>query len=194
MHINEGSELRWRCFLLMATVLSSLAVTLPTSFGQEILLYTQQPYNITDNRTLVAEDVDPRAGVVWLKLYSGNQTLKSALVSVGGPFIYNNTNLTVSKIYEGRDRDLVELKINNNNYSNCSYNNYIYNSCSFAEYNNSYYNTASLKSSERQNPLDVIENGSTKVSTHSPTSMKSPGQGAWALLLAVVIRRFIKAR
>ena len=182
MHINEGSELRWRCFLLMAAVLSSLAATLPTSFGQEILLYTQQPYNLTDNRTLVAEDVDPRAGVVWLKLYSSNQTLKSALVSVGGRFIYNNTNLTVSKIYAGGDRDLIELKINNRN-------------------NNGYYDVngrsnhsgSPINSSERHSLLNNTKISSINASKRSPTSMKSPGLGVWAvLLLSVLGRRFIK--
>jgi hypothetical protein len=171
MHINKGSDLRWRYFLLMATVLASSAATLPTSFGQDILLYTQQPYNLTNNRTLVAEDVDPHAGVVWLKLYSGNQTLKSALVGVGDYFSYNNTNLTVSKIYAGGDRDLVELKIDNSND-----------------------NSSPFNSSERRNPLNITEISSINSSTSSPTSMKSPSLGVWALLLAVLARRFIKIR
>lgn len=171
MHINKGSELRWRSFFLVATVLASSAATLPTSFCQEILLYTQQPYNLTNNRTLVAEDVDPHAGVVWLKLYSRNQTLKSALVGVGDRFIYNNTNLTVSKIYAGGDRDLVELKINNSNN-----------------------NSSSLNSSERHNSLNITEIHSINASARSPTSMKSPGLGVWAMLLAVLARRFIKVR
>lgn len=155
----------------MAAFLASAAALLPPSSCGEILLYTQQPFNFTDNRTLVAEDVDPHAGVVWLKLYSRNQTLKSALVGVGDRFSYNNTSLTVSKIYAGGDRDLVELEINNSN-------------------NNS--NT--LDSSERHNPLNVIENSSVNASTRSPTSMKSPSLGGWAVLLAVLARSLIKAR
>jgi hypothetical protein len=113
--MTKGSDLKWRCIIFMAAFLASAAALLPPSSCVEILLYTQQPFNFTDNRTLVAEDVDPHAGVVWLKLYSRNQTLKSALVGVGDRFSYNNTSLTVSKIYAGGDRDLVELEINSSN-------------------------------------------------------------------------------
>jgi hypothetical protein len=174
--------LRWRYLSLVAAISASITLIMPASLGQEILLYTQQPYNLTNNRTLVAEDVDAHAGVVWLKLYSRNQTLKSALVGIGDRFIYNNTNLTVSKIYAGGDRDLIELKINNRN-------------------NNGYYNVngrsndsgSPINSSERHSLLNNTKISSINASKRSPTSMKSPGLGVWAvLLLSVLGRRFIK--
>jgi hypothetical protein len=173
--MTKGSDLKWGCIIFVAAFLASAAALLPLTSGEEILLYTQQPYNFTNNRTLVAEDVDPHAGVVWLKLYSGNQTLKSALVGVGDRFGYNNTSVTVSKIYAGGDRDLVELEINNSN-------------------NDRNNNSNAINSSDRHNPLVVIENSSVNASTRNPASMKSPGFGGWAVLLAVLALRFIKAR
>jgi len=182
MHINKGTHLKWIYFILIAVVLASFEAALSTSLDQEILLYTQRPYNLTNNTTLVAEDVDPHAGVVWLKLYSRNQTLKSALVGVGDRFIYNNTNLTVSKIYAGGDRDLVELNADNGR--NHSYNN-----------NNSKIdnNRSLLTLSEEHSQLNLTEISYANASKRSSTSMKSPGMGVWIVLLVVLVRRLIKA-
>lgn len=101
-------------------ILAAAVLLLDTSSGEGILLHTQQPYSISANRTLVAEDVDPSAGMVWLKLYSGNETLKSSLLGVGGHFDYDHTNLTVDKIYAGGERDLVEIGLNNSSVANRS--------------------------------------------------------------------------
>ena len=182
MHINKGTNLKWMYFILIAVVLASLEAALSTSLDQEILLYTQRPYNLTNNTTLVAEDVDPHAGVVWLKLYSSNQTLKSALVGVGDRFIYNNTNLTVSKIYAGGDRDLVELNADNGK-------NHIYNNSNLKINNN----RSLLISSEKHSQLNPTEISSANASKRSSTSMKSPGMGVWIVLLLVLVRRLIQA-
>lgn len=99
--------------IILAVILAAAEFTVIPSFGEEVLLHTQQPYSISANRTLVAEDVDPSSGVVWLKLYSGNETLKSSLLGVGGHFDYGHTNITVKKIYAGGERDLVEIGLNN---------------------------------------------------------------------------------
>lgn len=184
MHINKGTHLKWIYFILIAVVLASFEAALSTSLDQEILLYTQRPYNLTNNTTLVAEDVDPHAGVVWLKLYSRNQTLKSALVGVGDRFIYNNTNLTVSKIYAGGDRDLVELNADNGR--NHSYNN----SNHKINGNN---NRSLLTLSEEHSQLNLTEISYANASKRSSTSMKSPGMGVWIVLLVVLVRRLIKA-
>lgn len=101
-------------------ILAVAGLAIDPSSGEGILLHTQQPYSISANRTLVAEDVDPSAGVVWLKLYSGNETLKSSLLGVGGHFDYDHTNLTVDKIYAGGERDLVEIGLNNSSVANRS--------------------------------------------------------------------------
>jgi hypothetical protein len=184
MHINKGTHLKWIYFILIAVVLTCIEAALCISLDQEILLYTQRPYNLTNNTTLVAEDVDPHAGVVWLKLYSRNQTLKSALVGVGDRFIYNDTNLTVSKIYAGGDRDLVELNADNGR--NHSYNN------SNRKINN---NRSLIISTEKHSQLNLteIEISSTNASKRSSTSMKSPGMGVWIVLLVALVRRLIKA-
>lgn len=111
--MTKGSDTKWKSTAFLAVILATAGATVIPSFGEEILLHTQQPYSISDNRTLVAEDVDPSAGVVWLKLYSRNETLKSALLGVGDHFGYDHTNLTSNKIYAGGERDLVEILLNN---------------------------------------------------------------------------------
>lgn len=118
--MTKGSNIRRKCTILLAVILASAGSTVTLSFGEGILLHTQQPYSISANRTLVAEDVDPSAGVVWLKLYSRNETLKSSLLAVGGHFVYDHTNLTVNKIYAGGERDLVEIVVNKSPSSNRS--------------------------------------------------------------------------
>jgi hypothetical protein len=112
--------MKWKCAIFLVVILATAGATVIPSFGEVILLHTQQPYSISDNRTLVAEDVDPSAGVVWLKLYSRNETLKSSLLGVGGHFDYDHTNLTVNKIYAGGDRDLLEMGLNNSSEVNRS--------------------------------------------------------------------------
>jgi hypothetical protein len=109
--IIKGSETGQTCVLFMITILVCAGAYVHPSLGESIILHTQQSYIIPGNITLVVEDVNPSAGVVWLKLYRGNDTLKSAILNVGGYFRYGDTNLTVNKIYAGDDHDLVELEI-----------------------------------------------------------------------------------
>lgn len=109
----DGSNTKHICTILLAVILAAAGFTVISSFGEGVLLHTQQPYSISSNRTLVAEDVDPSSGVVWLKLYSRNETLKSSLLGVGGHFDYGHINITVKKIYAGGERDLVEIGLNN---------------------------------------------------------------------------------
>lgn len=114
--------MKWKCARFLVVILAAAGATITPSFGEVLLLHTQQPYSISDNRTLVAEDVDPSAGVVWLKLYSRNETLKSSLLGVGGHFDYDHTNLTVNKIYAGGELDLVEIGLNKSSPANNSIN------------------------------------------------------------------------
>jgi hypothetical protein len=118
MLMTKGSSTKRKCTILLAMILATAGFTVIPSIGEGILLHTQQPYSISSNRTLVAEDVDPSAGVVWLKLYSRNETLKSSLLGVGSHFDYDHTNLTVKKIYAGGERDLVEIGLNNSSEDN----------------------------------------------------------------------------
>lgn len=117
---DKGSDMKWKCAIFLVVILAAAGATITPSFGEVLLLHTQQPYSISDNRTLVAEDVDPSAGVVWLKLYSRNGTLKSSLLGVGGHFDYDHTNLTVNKIYAGGELDLVEIGLNKSSPANSS--------------------------------------------------------------------------
>ena len=112
--------MKWKCAIFLVVILATARASVIPCFGEVILLHTQQPYSISDNRTLVAEDVDPSAGVVWLKLYSRNEALKSSLLGVGDHFDYDHTNLTVNKIYAGGERDLVELGLNESSSANRS--------------------------------------------------------------------------
>lgn len=118
--MTKGSDAKLECAIFLGVILAVAGLAIDPSSGEGILLHTQQPYSISANRTLVAEDVDPSAGVVWLKLYSGNDTLKSSLLGVGGHFDYDHTNLTVDKIYAGGERDLVEIGLNNSSAANGS--------------------------------------------------------------------------
>ena len=117
---DKGPEMIWKYAIFLVVILATAGAMVIPCFGEELLLHTQQPYSISDNRTLVAEDVDPSAGVVWLKLYSRNEALKSSLLGVGGHFDYDNTSLTVNKIYAGGERDLVELELNKSSSANRS--------------------------------------------------------------------------
>ena len=174
--MTKGLDAKWECAILLAVILAAAGATVILSFGEGILLHTQQPYSISDNRTLVAEDVDPSAGVVWLKLYSRNETLKSSLLVVGGHFDYDHTNLTVNKIYAGGERDLVEIGLNKSSSGNRSEhpvpaNNSI----------NSYANTSA--------------NVSSNSSVSAKASVKSPAFGApvfFAVVLALGVARRVK--
>jgi len=80
--MTKGSDAKLECAIFLGVILAAAGLTIDPSLGEGILLHTQQQYSISANRTLVAEDVDPSAGVVWLKLYSGNETLKSSLLEL----------------------------------------------------------------------------------------------------------------
>jgi hypothetical protein len=158
--------------IFAAAMFAVWAGMIPAS-SDEILLYSQQPYNLSANRTLVAEDVDPHSGVVWLKLYSGNEALKSDVLSVGGRFGYIGYNLTVRKIYAGGDRDLVELEI---------------------DYNNSSSAVNATRPNVSLNITDMLGNASSNSSVPLRTLEKSPATGAWAVLSAALARMLIKMR
>jgi hypothetical protein len=146
--MTKGSNKTWKYAIFLVVILAIAEATVVPSFGEVILLHTQEPYSISDNKTLVAEDVDPSAGVVWLKLYNRNETLKSSLLGVGGHFDYDHINLTVNKIYAGGERDLVELGLNN---------------------------SSAVKRSKRLISADVSTNASKNVSLNLTSNTTSPG-------------------
>ncbi|MGC9514730.1 hypothetical protein [Methanocrinis sp.] len=88
-----------------------------TAIGAEIFMSTRECLTFADNLTLVVMDVEPGAGagVVWLELRDEDVPLKSSILKTGESFAYEERgaglNLTVTRIYVGGERDLVELDI-----------------------------------------------------------------------------------
>lgn len=171
--MTKGSDAKLECAIFLAVILAAAGLAIDPSSGEGILLHTQQPYNISANRTLVAEDVDPSAGVVWLKLYSGKETLKSSLLGVGGHFDYDHTNLTVDKIYAGGERDLVEIGLNNSSVANGSIH--------LMPANNSINSSANISA-----------NVSISSSVPAASSKKSPAFEASFFLTVVLALKFAK--
>ncbi len=97
------------CFIV---ILTGIVTVLPSS-ADEILLATQQPFNLNENTTLVVEDVDPQQGMVWLEIYnqSQNETPKSAVLGLGEHFNFSEIDFAVNGIYAGEVEDLVSLEI-----------------------------------------------------------------------------------
>ena len=82
---------------------------------------TRESLTFADNLTLVVMDVEPGAGagagegVVWLELRDEHGPLKSSVLKAGESFSYDERgeglNLTVTRIYAGGERDLVDLDL-----------------------------------------------------------------------------------
>ncbi len=77
----------------------------------DVLLTTQQSFNLDGNTTLVIEDANSQQGVIWIKLYSRKETVDSAVIRLGGHLRYAGRNITFRRIYSGGDSDLVSLRI-----------------------------------------------------------------------------------
>ena len=97
--------------LRCTNLLSALAILASPGLGVEILLSTHEPFYISGNLTLVIEDADNKHGLVWLKLYKNDQTLKSAVLGLGENFSYYDLDLSVRNIYSGGERDLVAVDL-----------------------------------------------------------------------------------
>lgn len=86
-----------------------------TASGAEVFMSTRESLTFADNLTLVVMDVEPGAGVVWLELQDEHGPLKSSILKTGESFAYDargeGLNLTVTRIYAGSERDLVDLDL-----------------------------------------------------------------------------------
>ena len=88
-----------------------------TAGGAEVFMSTRESLTFADNLTLVVMDVEPGAGegVVWLELRDEHGPLKSSILKTGESFAYDERgeglNLTVTRIYAGGERDLVDLDL-----------------------------------------------------------------------------------
>ncbi len=106
MIIKRGLCIKALCFI---AILAGLVLP---SAAEEVLLAAQQPFDLAAGTTLVVEDVDPQQGVVWLGIYSENETLDSAVLHLGDHFNCCEMDLAVTGIYAGGEGDLISLEIN----------------------------------------------------------------------------------
>ncbi len=101
----------------IAYLLATVLLVMQTAIGAEVFMSTRECLTFADNLTLVVMDVEPGAGsgVVWLELRDEHIPLKSSVLRAGESFAYDERgeglNLTVTRIYAGGERDLVELDI-----------------------------------------------------------------------------------
>lgn len=79
--------------------------------AREVLLGTQQPFGIDNNTSLIIEDTSSPQGAIWLEIYTGNETIDSAMIRLGEHLKCGGKNITFNKIYSGGDSDLVALNI-----------------------------------------------------------------------------------
>jgi hypothetical protein len=105
----------------IAYLLASVLLVMQTAGGAEVFMSTRESLTFADNLTLVVMDVEPGVGagagegVVWLELRDERGHLKSSVLRAGESFIYEERgeglNLTVTRIYAGGERDLVDLEL-----------------------------------------------------------------------------------
>ncbi len=103
----------------IAYLLVSVLLVIQTASGADVLMSTRERITFAENLTVVVMDVEPAAGagagVVWLELRDDRGPVKSSILGAGESFTYDERgdglNLTVTRIYAGGERDLVELEI-----------------------------------------------------------------------------------
>lgn len=108
MTIGKSGLRIWEIYVFLV-----LAILVLPCCAEEVLLATQQPFDLADGTILVVEDVDPQQGVVWLGISGQNVTPDSAVLSLGENFSCCEKDMMVSKIYTGGEGDLVALEIHN---------------------------------------------------------------------------------
>lgn len=103
----------------IAYLLATVLLVMQTAGGAEVFMSTRESLTFADNLTLVVMDVEPGVGggegVVWLELRDEHGPLKSSVLKTGESFAYDERgeglNLTVTRIYAGGERDLVDLDL-----------------------------------------------------------------------------------
>ena len=105
----------------IAHLLVSVLLVMQTAGCAEVFMSTRESLTFAENLTLVVMDVEPGAGagagegVVWLELRDEHGPLKSSVLRAGESFSYDERgeglNLTVTRIYAGGVRDLVDLDL-----------------------------------------------------------------------------------
>jgi hypothetical protein len=101
----------------IAYLLASVLLVMQTAGGAEVFMSTRESLTFAENLTLVVMDVEPGAGegVVWLELRDEHGPLKSSVLRAGESFSYDERgeglSLTVTRIYAGGEKDLVDLEL-----------------------------------------------------------------------------------
>ena len=101
----------------IAYLLVSVLVVMQTACGAEVFMSTRESLTFAENLTLEVMDVEPGVGggVVWLELRDEHGPLKSSVLRAGERFSYDERgeglNLTVTRIYAGGEKDLVDLEL-----------------------------------------------------------------------------------
>jgi len=100
----------------LAHLLIVILIIFNVASGNEIFVSSHEFVTFAGNLTLLVEDVNPRAGVAWLKLCNENEILASRILNVGDNLAYDDEqidiNLSVTKIYAGGNGNLLAFKIN----------------------------------------------------------------------------------
>jgi len=88
-----------------------LVLLLTPALAEEFLLMPQQSLML-GSRTLLIEDADSQAGLVWLSVLDGKRPTQSMVVAAGDAFCSGEVTIFVERIYAGDGRDLVALSVN----------------------------------------------------------------------------------
>ncbi len=81
------------------------------ALAEEFLLTPQQSLML-GNRTLLIEDADSQAGLVWLSVLEEKKSTQSMVVAAGDAFCCGEATISVERIYAGDGTDLVALSVN----------------------------------------------------------------------------------
>jgi hypothetical protein len=88
-----------------------LILLLAPALSEEFLLMPQQSLML-GNRTLLVEDADSQAGLVWLSVLEEKKSPQSMVVAAGTAFRCGEVTISIDRIYAGDGLDLVALSIN----------------------------------------------------------------------------------
>jgi len=93
-----------------------LMLLLAPALSEEFLLMPQQSLML-GNRTLLIEDADSQAGLVWLSVLEEKKLPQSMVVAAGTAIRCGEVTISVDRIYAGDGLDLVAMSINATNAS-----------------------------------------------------------------------------
>ena len=88
-----------------------LVLLLTPALAEEFLLTPQQSLML-GSRTLLIEDADSQAGLVWLSVLEGKKSTQSMVVAAGDAICCGEVTISVQRIYAGDGTDLVALSVN----------------------------------------------------------------------------------